>query len=481
MTLDLPFYTEGGKQYSTTKSNNMKASALTLDQESCRPQVVVQPQCVSTVLYVRSRDRQPSDMKGTTTRFDRIDDMATTNSSFGTGYKLSDKTKKFDHSNPLISSRTDASSGYVALDDRYARLVIEIKKVSSTMNYSSAKTTLTYINAAGKMSSHDYGDLDLGSRENIKLVFDLSPNTLADGCKGLLSLTNNNWSSTLTLNLGNVTLENADPAAYAATLSGAYVADDSYVQEYGGDVHCVSLDLTQVTGLPASLAWVSGKNRIIYLAEDAPVDGSNLVKGEACESLELATGSVFGFRPLRPFTAKAITLETDMGWGARLIMLPFAASVPDGVKAYTVNENLELSPITAIPAHTPVLVEGSGTVVFSGEGEVTFAKSPVDQMLRGVYTSTLLSSNDYILVRENGKLGFRRVEAEPATITASDVYARLNTEERFVPLQHVGAGIVTATADDETDITTFDLLGRRMTATPLKPGLYIRNGKKYIK
>ena len=157
---------------------------------------------------------------------------------------MSGKSKKLDHSNPLISSRTDASNGYVALDDRYCRLVIEVKKVTSTMNYSSAKTTLIYVNNAGDVASHDYGDLNLERRENFTLTFDLSPATLKDGCIGLISLTNNNWSSTLTLTLGDVTLDKGNNSLYAATLSGNYVEDDSYVQEYTADAFCTSLDMS---------------------------------------------------------------------------------------------------------------------------------------------------------------------------------------------------------------------------------------------
>ena len=94
--MDLPFYTQSGQQRTTTKTKNFESTDLSQNTETCRPIVKVPAQSVSTVLFVRSADRQPSTMTGNITRFDRLDDMATTKSNFGTAYKMSGKTKTFD-------------------------------------------------------------------------------------------------------------------------------------------------------------------------------------------------------------------------------------------------------------------------------------------------------------------------------------------------------------------------------------------------
>ena len=70
MTLDLPFYTQSGKFYCTTSSYNKRLTTLTLDAETCRPVVNVPSNSVSTVLFVKSRERQVSNMTGTKTCFD---------------------------------------------------------------------------------------------------------------------------------------------------------------------------------------------------------------------------------------------------------------------------------------------------------------------------------------------------------------------------------------------------------------------------
>ena len=273
LTLDLPFYTQQGKLYTTSKTTNFKATSLEPASETCRPTATIAAQSVNTVLFMRSRDRQPSAMKGTVSRFDRLDDMKTTKTSFGVGYKMSGKTKTFDHSTPLISSRTNTTYGYIDLNERFSKLVLTVKKVTSTMNYTSSQTTLRYVNAKGQVATHDYGELDLNRRENFSIVFDLSPSTLTDGCIGLLGITNNNYSSKLTLNLGDVYLTNGD--GYAAKLSGAYVADDSNVLDYTEDAACTSIDLTNVSELPAELPWLTG-NRIVYLPEGSSYTGNNL-------------------------------------------------------------------------------------------------------------------------------------------------------------------------------------------------------------
>lgn len=477
MTMDLPFYTIEGKLYSTTKTRSMVATTLAYDAETCRPVTTVPAQSVITVFFVRSRDRQPSNMKGSMTRFDRIDDMSATKTTFGTVYKMSGKTKTFDHSNPLISTRTDASNGYVALDDRYSRLVLEVKKVTSTLNYSSAKTTLIYVNAAGKVASHDYGDLNLDRRENFNMIFDISPTTLPDGCKGLVSLTNNNWSSTLTMTLGNVTLDHGTSSPYAASLSGAYVEDDSFVQEYTADIHCTSIDMSQVSDLPTNLPWLEGSNRVAFLPSGSNSDANNVVVDGLCKNLVL-TSDGGDFRPQRSFTASTATLETTIE-DSRLLMLPFTATIPEGVEAYTINDQLDIEAITTIPAHTPVLVTGHGKVVFSGEGEVTFTKSPVGNMLRGTYISTPLYAGDYRLSQQDGKWGFLRIDT-PSMLNPFDVYANLNLQESFVPFKQDVMEIVTTIANNALHDVIYDIQGRMMHETTLKPGLYIKNGKKMM-
>ena len=433
LTVDLPFYTREGNVCLTTKSKNFQNTKWVTEEETCRPVVDVAAQSVATLLFVRSRERQVSDMKGTITLFDRIDDMTATQSAFGTNYKLSGKTKTFDHNNPLFSSRNNANYGYVSFDDRYSQLVMRVKKLTSTLNYSSSLTTLVYVNGKGQVATHNYGDLEFGQRENFDIVFDLSPRTLADGCRGIISMTNNNWSSTLGISFDDVFLVGGN-MAYAAKLTGAFVADDSNVLDYTGDANCTSLDMTGVSELPKSLPWIGG-NRVLYVSGDANMVADNVVGNGVCTSLVLSPDGG-DFRPAAGFTAQKASMVLPVD-GCRMVMLPFAANVPDG------------------------------------------AKSPLTATLRGTYTQIPIYAGDYVLGQQNGQWGFVRLNADDR-LSPFGVYAQISSSASFVPLQGDVLSIGRLQKDTLQNEGIYDLWGRKVNTTSPAHGIYIVNGKKMV-
>ena len=426
LTFDLPFYTQQGELRTTGKSHNFTKTELTPETETCRPMASVAAQSVATVMFVKSRDRQPSDMTGSMSYFERslLDDMKTTKSSFGTSYKLSNKTgKKFDSDNPLISSRKTTANGYIELDENYTQLVMQIKKVTTTGSLTAGKPTLYYVNAKGEVATHEYNRLDMSQGENFELVFDLSSATLPDGCIGLLSLTCDNTYSHLTINFGDVYLTSGN-MTYAGTLSGAYVADDSYVLDFSTDPCCTSIDMTAVTGLPATLPWLEQSNRVVYVSGDSELSGSNVVKDGVCASLVI--DERFGpFHPAQAFTATEASYTCEVN-GQHILQLPFQAAVPEGINVYTLTDDLTPVAATIVPANRPLLVEGQGVVTFLGSGEVSYASCPL--------------SDDVLPI------------ATPTTIQNVRVSA--------------------------SDLPIYDLHGKRVDAS--HRGVIIRNGKKYL-
>ena len=392
LTFDLPFYTQQGELRTTGKSQNFTKTELTPETETCRPMASVAAQSVATAMFVKSRDRQPSDMTGSMSYFERslLDDMKTTKSSFGTSYKLSNKTgKKFDSDNPLISSRKTTANGYIELDENYTQLVMQIKKVTTTGSLTAGKPTLYYVNAKGEVVTHEYARLDMSQGENFELVFDLSSATLPDDCIGLLSLTCDNTYSHLTINFGDVYLTSGN-MTYAGTLNGAYVADDSYVLDFTTDPCCTSIDMTAVTGLPATLPWLENSNRVVYVSGDSELSGTNVVKNGVCASLVI--DERFGpFHPAQAFTATEASYTCEIN-GQHIVQLPFQAAVPEGINVYTLTDNLTPVAVTTVPANQPLLVEGQGMVTFLGSGEVSYASCPLSDDVLPITTPSAIRS-----------------------------------------------------------------------------------------
>lgn len=485
LTLDLPFYTKKGETVLTTKSKNMNKSTVSFDTDECRPCVEIDPSSVVTLRFVKSRDRQVSHMTGTMTRFDKIDDMARTRTSFGTAYRLSGKTVKFDHSNNLLSTQTSNGNGYITLNDRYSQLVMHVRKVSSTLNYTSANTTLYYINHSGKVSSHNYGELDLSSQQNFNLVFDLSPNTLKDGCRGLISITNNNWSSVLTITFGDVYLTNG--RVFAANVSGEYVSDDSYMMEYSSDEACSSLDLSGVTHFDdASTFAMANTNAVVYLAEASGKGMTNAVVDGRCESLILSDQGR-AYRPADSFMADHAQFTCEMV-GYRMLMLPFKVSIPDNVKAYSLTLESEggesyfqLAAITdSIPAHTPFLAEGDGEITFEGAGQTGYQVSPLGDILRGSYTAIPLYAGDFVLVKKDGQWFFSRLESDE-TLQPFGVYAQVTASANLISVKDDTSSvteILKGNGMDDTQVEKYyDMQGRSYTSRPRLGGIYLKRSE----
>ena len=62
----------------------------------------------------------------------------------------------------------------------------------------------------------NYGKIELPSEGNFDFVLPLTPDVLVDGCQGLLSISNSNWSSVLTLDVSEAYFQRGNEVAYCA-------------------------------------------------------------------------------------------------------------------------------------------------------------------------------------------------------------------------------------------------------------------------
>lgn len=177
--------------------------------------------------------------------------------------------------------------------------------------------------------------------------------------------------------------------------------------------------------------------------------------------------------------------------GVATLNLPFAVTIPEGVKAYTGTKNnneITLSEITGtIPANTPVIIEGEGKVhqfaIAYGNTETNDATG-----LKGTLTPVTIADDATAYVLKNGGqgIGLYKIDStSDRTIGANKAYATSDAADNAPQMLSFNFGNVTgidSIQNQKSESNTYyDLNGRRV----LYPvhGIFVKgNGQKvYIK
>ena len=178
--------------------------------------------------------------------------------------------------------------------------------------------------------------------------------------------------------------------------------------------------------------------------------------------------------------------------GVATLNLPFAVTIPEGVKAYTGTKNnneITLSEITGtIPANTPVIIEGEGKVhqfaIAYGNTETNDATG-----LKGTLAPVTIADDAtaYVLKSGGQGIGLYKIDStSDRTIGANKAYATSDATDTSAPQMlsfNFGnvTGIDTIQNQKSESNTYYDLNGRRV----LYPvhGIFVKgNGQKvYIR
>ena len=399
LILDLPFYTINGRSIVTSRYTNLRNNEINISESTFRPKVTLAASCVTTFIFTKDKDRETSMMTGSPVNLNKIDDQQVSNNSFGTSYKLSGKKVVFKHDVPLISNNNSNPNSYLKLSDQFNQLVFKIKNISSTMNYTAANTTLYYINNNGNISSYNYGEIVFDKRDNFKLVFDISPQTLNDGCKGLLSLTCGNWTSELTMTLDDVYFNIDNEKSYV--FDGTYSLNDSNLADCFEDISYTSLDFSNVNGISSEEDWhqkSKNKNCVFYIPQEIKNNSINIISGDLCENLCLYADNG-NFLIGKDFISKNSSLECNLN-GFKILSVPFDCDVPEGVKAFILNpqyNKIETCYIAdgKIKANEPVLVYGKGCFMFLGKDNLISKKVNNDIDFKSCYIRNYIPLNSY--------------------------------------------------------------------------------------
>lgn len=170
--------------------------------------------------------------------------------------------------------------------------------------------------------------------------------------------------------------------------------------------------------------------------------------------------------------------------------LPFATTIPDGVTAYKKGESTaasvkleEYKPANnVLPANTPVLLQADA------DGTKTFAPAAYQAQEATGFSGTLAATavttaNAYILAKDGDAVKFCRLSTTNNTVNANKAYltvpAASATALNF-DFGGVATGIENAVADKANNAPIYDLSGRRVM-NAVKGGIYIQNGKKFVK
>lgn len=172
-------------------------------------------------------------------------------------------------------------------------------------------------------------------------------------------------------------------------------------------------------------------------------------------------------------------------------ILPFTATVPEGVKAYTVSsydeENLNLKEEKTMEAYTPYILYSedgyqgtlSGTVDASGYPEKGYTDGSV---LKGAIVAQTVK-NGYVMQKQDGEVMFYKIkEGDSFSVPAGKCWLELPTGS--------SAKSLSFTFEDETGIDTVRpavktsdiyLIDGRRVSEPQPGKLYIKGGAKYVK
>lgn len=170
--------------------------------------------------------------------------------------------------------------------------------------------------------------------------------------------------------------------------------------------------------------------------------------------------------------------------------LPYASKLPEGVTAYkadvegsTVNLTEYKTAGNVLPANTPVLLTATTA------GSKTFAPAAYEAAdnrtgFQGTLAATAVNANNtYILSQKDGKVNFFALDGDNNTINANKAYLVVPGGKAQALNFNFGntTGIQNAAVEGvNANAPLFDLSGRRVVKA-VKGGIYIQNGKKFVK
>ena len=341
------------------------------------------------------------------------------------------------------------------------------KSIRLLFNYDQSAPTKTDV--TGNLDGNGFYSLDLSTLGAQKLNAFKFP---WDGQSGIITKV--------------VLFKNSIPVNYSYVLSGAGAMTPS-VEAALADANATSYDATGLIGTGVTLT-PTNPNALFKANAGALANTQNVIVDGTCANLVLSDGHPF--KAPANFTATAASYSTTINDEAKAgtLCLPFTATIPEGVEAYTLTYTSGATVTAAkidgtIPANTPVLLNGEGDVTFTGVGAVSATATNAGGALTGVFEKTPVPVNSFVLQNGSEGVGFYKVASTAIYANPFRAYLTAQAEARclnivFADEEEEVTGIK-AIETVKADKKIFNLNGQRM-AQP-KKGLNIIGGKKVLK
>lgn len=214
------------------------------------------------------------------------------------------------------------------------------------------------------------------------------------------------------------------------------------------------------------------------------VNGNNAVGWEASE------GSPASHWFLIPATDIEVAMKAVGKNTYATAYLPFPVSAVSGAEAYVgalnaENTELNMTNVEGVPAETGIVLVGTAdkaTLTIGGNATVAEGSNSLIGTLLSFNLNNDNRGNYLVFGKNEGNVGFYAPSEKVTSIPANKAY--LNKPASSSIVMNFGGnttGVSTVVlGENGVNAPVFDLSGRRVVA-PVKGGVYIQNGKKFIK
>ena len=268
-------------------------------------------------------------------------------------------------------------------------------------------------------------------------------------------------------------------------------ADSEGLKNWQGSNPKYSVSINQRKQIGALTLKIDGETNYLCVGKDGTVDRLNSGYNNYGDN-KFSTDFMFEEVSSIDYAGHAVTFtESTDGKAYATLNLPFATTIPTGVTAYKKGDGTTTSSVKlevyknadeVLPANTPVLLQADAA------GKKTFAPAAYESKVETGFSGTLAATavtaaNTYILAKDGDAVKFCKLSTTSNNVNANKAYLTLTTAAANAlnfDFGGVATGIENAVADKANNAPIYDLSGRRVM-NAVKGGIYIQNGKKFVK